>query len=118
MSALQELQEQFMQDLALLVQQAKTMGYAVTGGELWRTPQQVQWDVQHGTGISHSLHPDRLAIDLDVFKDGVWITDGSKLADLGAWWKTLSPMHFWGGDFKSRPDGNHFSISPDGGITK
>lgn len=109
------LQERFAQDAALLIQQARVFGFTVTLGEAWRTPQQAQWDADHGTGVSHSLHTDRLAIDLNFFQVGAYVTDGAKLVGLGAWWKTLSPMHRWGGDIvHPRPDGNHFSITPDG----
>ena len=110
-------QEEFAQAAAKLIQQAVTMGYTVTLGEAWRTPQQAQWNAQHGTGIAHSLHTDRVAIDLDFFKDGIWVTDGSKLEDIGAWWEAQGVNYAWGGRFKHLPDGNHFSISPDG-VTK
>lgn len=99
---------------AHLVLKAVELGYTVTGGELWRTPEQQQWNHDHGTGITHSLHGERLAIDLNFFKDGVQIKDGSKLKDVGDWWKSLGPNYRWGGDFTHRPDGNHFSITPDG----
>jgi hypothetical protein len=108
------LQEEFCQSASKLIQQAAQFGYTVTFGEAWRSPQQAQWDADHGTGISHSLHIERLAIDLNFFKDGQLITDGSKLADIGAWWKSLGDKYRWGGDFHTRPDGNHFSITPDG----
>lgn len=109
------LQEEFAQSTAKLIQKAAELGYTVTLGEAWRTPQQAQWDADHGTGISHSLHTDRLAIDLNFFRDGAYVTDGSKLADIGTWWKSLGPAYRWGGDFThTRPDGNHFSITPDG----
>lgn len=111
------LQEQFAQGAAKLIQQAATLGYTVTLGEAWRTPEQAQWDADHGSGIVHSLHLQRLAIDLNFFKGGQLIKDGSQLADIGAWWKNLGPAYCWGGDF-SRPDGNHFSITPDGGHTR
>lgn len=109
-----KLQEEFAQSAGKLIGQAAAMGFTVTLGEAWRTPQQAQWDADHGTGISHSLHIERLAIDLNFFKDGVLITDGSKLKEVGDWWKGLGPMYRWGGDFHHLPDGNHFSISPDG----
>lgn len=112
------LQEQFAQDAARLIQQAAVLGYTVTLGPAYREPAQAAVDAAAGSGIANSLHSERLAIDLNFFKSGVWVTDGSELADIGAWWKSLSPMHFWGGDFSTRPDGNHFSISPNNGATK
>lgn len=118
MSAQLNLEVEFLQAAAKLIQQAPLMGYQVTGGPLYREPAQAAADAAAGSGIANSLHCQRLAIDLNFYRDGVWITDGSKLADIGAWWKALGPMYFWGGDFSSRPDGNHFSLSPDNGATK
>jgi len=108
------LQEEFSQSVAKLIQKAHELGYGVTLGEAYRTPEQALLNAQHGTGIVHSLHIYRLAIDLNFFKAGAYVSDGSLLADIGAWWKTLGPAYRWGGDFHSRPDGNHFSLSPDG----
>lgn len=89
------------------------MGYGVTFGEAYRTPEQAALNAAKGSGISNSLHTERLAIDLNLFKDGRYITDGEGHRELGAWWKTLGPMYRFGGDFK-RADWNHYSISPDG----
>lgn len=117
--SLNALQQQFAQDSARLVQQAAVLGYAVSYGEAWRTPQQAQWNADHGAGIACSLHLQRLAIDLNVFVGGVWQTDdhlGCYKA-LGDFWKSLGPDHYWGGDFKL-VDLDHFSISPDGGQTR
>ena len=108
-----DLQAHFAQDAALLIQAAARLGYSVTLGEAWRTPEQALLNSQHGTGIANSLHIYRLAIDLNVFKDGQWIKDGSQFEDLGKWWEGLSSAHRWGQRF-AKPDGNHFSISPDG----
>lgn len=108
------LQEEFAVAVAKLILKAAELGYTVTFGEAWRSPQQAQWNADHGSGIAHSLHIERLAIDLNCFKDGALITDGSKLKDLGEWWKSLGPKYRWGGDFTHLPDGNHFSITPDG----
>jgi hypothetical protein len=113
--SLSALQQRFAQDAALLIQQARVMGYEVTFGEGWRSPHEAAWDASQGIGILQSLHTQRLAIDLNFFKDGQYIADGSLLADIGAWWKSLSPDHYWGGEFH---DGNHFSLSPDGGKTR
>jgi hypothetical protein len=109
-----QLQEEFAQAAAKLIQKAVELGYTVTLGEAWRTPEQALLNEEHGTGIAHSLHIYRLAIDLNFFRDGAYVTDGAKLADVGAWWKTLGPRYCWGGDFTHLPDGNHFSLSPDG----
>lgn len=108
------LQEEFAQSAAKLIQKAPEFGYTVTLGEAWRSPQQAQWDADHGTGVSHSLHTSRLAIDLNFFRAGVYVTDGLSLADIGTWWKSLGPAYRWGGDFTHRVDGGHFSLSPDG----
>lgn len=108
------LQEEFAQAAAKLIAKAPEFGYVVTLGEAWRTPQQAQWNADHGTGIAHSLHIERLAIDLNFFKAGAYITDGSQLKDIGEWWKLLGPNYRWGGDFQHLSDANHFSISPDG----
>ena len=109
------LEETMAQDAAKLIQQAVVLGYTVTLGEAWRTAQQAALNAAVGTGIVHSLHIERLAIDLNFFKSGIWVTDGSELQDIGSWWEALGPQHYWGGRFG---DGNHFSISPNGGATK
>jgi hypothetical protein len=107
------LQEEFAQSVARLIQKAGALGYDVTFGEAWRSPGQAALNAAKGAGISNSLHTERLAIDLNLFKDGRYITDGEGHTDLGSWWKALGPMYRWGGDFAKR-DYNHYSISPDG----
>lgn len=115
MSLLLAQQIQFAGRVAMLIQKAFDLGYSVTFGEAYRSKEQAEWDCQHHTGVADSLHTQRLAIDLNFFKDGVYIADGSKLADIGAFWKSLGPENRWGGDIvHPRPDGNHFSLSPDG----
>jgi hypothetical protein len=110
------LQEQFAQDAAKLIAKAVELGFTVTMGEAWRTPQQAQWNADHGSGIAHSLHIERLAIDLNFFKAGAYVTDSSQIEEVGKWWESLGPNYRWGGRFQHLPDGNHFSLSPDGHI--
>jgi hypothetical protein len=113
------LQEEFAQSAAKLIQKAAELGYTVTLGEAWRTPEQAQWDADHGIGITHSLHMERLAIDLNVFVGGVYQADDSSgcYKALGDWWKGLGPAYRWGGDISApHQDGNHFSLSPDNRI--
>lgn len=107
------LQEEFAQQVANLIKKAGELGYGITFGEAYRTPQQAALNAQSGAGISNSLHIDRLAIDLNLFKDGRYITDDEGHRDLGAWWKQIGPRYKWGGDFTKR-DFNHYSLSPDG----
>jgi hypothetical protein len=115
-----DLQERFAQDAARLIEQAAQMGYGVTLGEAWRTPQQAQWDADHGSGINCSLHLQRLAIDLNLFINGEYQANDAQgcYSKLGAWWKGQGSDHYWGGDFKPLVDLDHYSISPDGGHTK
>ena len=109
-----QLQQQFAQDVARLILKAAELGYGVTLGDAYRSPEQAAANAASGSGIARSLHCERLAIDLNLFKDGRYITDGEGHRELGAWWKTLGPMHRWGGDFSTLKDNNHYSLSPDG----
>lgn len=65
-------------------------------------------DNRAGAGVKLSYHGKRLAVDFNVFKNGVYLTDTKDLDPLGTFWKSLDPLCRWGGDFK-KPDGNHFS---------
>lgn len=105
------LQEEFAQQVANLIKKAGELGYGVTFGEAYRTPEQAALNAKNGKGISNSLHMDRLAIDLNLFKDGVYIADETGHRELGEWWEARGPMYRWGGRFR---DPNHYSLSPDG----
>lgn len=98
----------------LIIYAYETAGIELTFGDAYRTPQQAAANAQAGTGITNSLHTQRLAIDLNAFKDGVYLTDTDQYAALGEHWKTLHPLCRWGGDFHSNPDGNHFSMTYGG----
>jgi len=66
-----------------------------------------------GSGIRITLHGRRLAVDINLFKDGVYLTDSASYAEAGAFWKTLDPSCCWGGDFP-KPDAYHFSFTHEG----
>ena len=53
-----------------------------------------------------SFHYKRLAIDLNLFIDGIYQTAPEPYKELGIFWKLIGGS--FGGDFKSR-DSNHFS---------
>ena len=114
--SIRELQSQFVVCVAKLILFGDGQGYEWTFGEAWRTPEQAKLNADRGAGIRASLHVDRLAIDLNLFIDGVYRTDTEAHRPLAVYWKTLHPLARWGGDIKRRPDGNHYSLSPDGRI--
>lgn len=101
--------------LARLITKAREMGYQVAIGETVRSIEQARANAASGKGISNSLHLSGLAVDLNLYDStGKYLDKTEDHAPLGAWWKTLDPACRWGGDFKTRPDGNHYSLSPDG----
>ncbi len=109
-----EAQHTFCQLAARLIDQAVALGFTPRFGEAYRTPQQAAWDAAHGTGILNSVHCERLAIDLLLDKDGVYLTDSEAYRPLGEWWKKQHTLARFGGDFQSHPDGNHFSLEWNG----
>jgi hypothetical protein len=110
MMTLREQQSLFMKLLPRLIDWAYGNGYELTGKELLRTAAQAMANAKSGAGIVHSLHLLGLAIDMALFKDGDLLTDVADFRPLGEYWKTLSPLACWGGDF-SKPDADHFSLT-------
>ena len=108
-----EKQEIFSQNLGHLLLFAYANGYKIRMGEVQRTKEQAELNAKKGTGISNSLHIQKLAADLNVFKDGKWLTNSQDLKELGEFWKKLYPLNRWGGDF-GKPDGGHFSLTHGG----
>jgi len=103
-------QRRFLPFVARLIDYAYSQGFELTAGELYRTPEQAALNAKSGAGIAHSLHTQRLAVDLQLFKDGVYLTDSAAYESLGVFWEKLDPDACWGGRF-SKPDGNHFSLT-------
>ena len=105
---LHDQQAHFSQMFAQLVLHAFASGYEAVINEVARTPEQQQLYVQQGKSKTlKSLHLQRLAGDLLLFKDGTYLTRKDDYAALGAYWKQLDPEHNgWGGDWGW--DANHF----------
>ena len=102
-------QAQFLMDACKLIVFATKQGFVVTGGELFRTPEQQEIYMKTGrTTTMNSKHLQRCAIDLNFFKDGKIIWDKAVLAPLGAYWESLYVKNRWGGNFKSLVDCPHF----------
>lgn len=89
-------------------------GFRLRGKQLERTVEQAMANAASGAGIAHSLHLLDLAIDIEVFKDGVMAKTVDEFRPVGEHWKTIDPLCCWGGDFTTRPDANHFSSTRDG----
>lgn len=113
MSAVRD-QAGFLLDLCKLIEYATAQGFVVTGGELYRTPEQQQIYVKTGRSRTmNSLHLQRRAVDLNFFKDGKLTYDVKTLAPLGLFWESLHPLNSWGGNGVKLVDVPHFSRGVD-----
>src|SRR5471032_1737149 len=108
---LSQKQQQFTRMVGKLIAWADAHDFALTLGEVYRTPEQAKLNASTGAGISNSLHTQRLAVDFNLFIGGVYQTDSKAFLPLGEYWESLGGS--WGGRFK-KPDGNHFSLEHNG----
>lgn len=104
MSELLERQERFTYLIAKLIFWAYGHGFEMSFADAYRNPA--------FAGIlkyykEWSKHCSRLAIDLNVFKNDVWLKKTEELKPLGEYWESLDPLCSWGGRWQ---DGNHFSF--------
>lgn len=106
MGALSRKQAAFAQEVAKLIQHAYALGYDVTFGEAWRSPQEAR-----RVGMPNSNHTRRMAVDLNLFRNGKYLTSTMDHEVLGTWWERRSKQHRWGGRFG---DGNHYSFEHNG----
>lgn len=116
---LRQKQSLFVVLVAELIQYAVSLGYDLTFGETYRSPEEAARLAALGKGITNSLHCQRLAIDLNLFKDGVYLSSSESHRPLGEWWEQRHAMCRWGGRFKDasgrpKPDGGHYSLSHGG----
>ena len=108
MSNVQE-QAAFLLDMCKLIQYATNSGFVVTGGELYRTPEQQKIYVETGRSKTMaSNHLVRRAVDLNFFKDGQLVYEIEVLRPLGEFWRSLNTKNDWGGFWKSFKDVPHF----------
>lgn len=109
---LREKQSVFAWLVAKLIIRAESLGYQVTLGEAWRSPEEAARLAAAGKGIKKSQHTRRLAIDLNLFRDGEYLKETEDHISLGQWWEEQSDSDItcrWGGRFR-RPDGNHYEV--------
>lgn len=138
METLGQKQERFAEYTAELIFFAINEGYKVRYGEVGRSDEQAEINaigplgrselaslirahfpalaeriLNNGkaNGVRRSVHQLFLAVDLKLFKNGVYLTRSEDYKSLGDFWEGLSPDCRWGGHFG---DGNHFSIEHEG----
>ena len=116
---LSEAQRLFARRLPRLIDYINDNGYECTLGDAYRDPR------SHGEmgqkiayGRRHSAHKQRLAIDLNLFLDGEYLSTTEAHRPFGEYWISLDPEnHEWGGDWNqdgnvddNDNDGNHYSL--------
>jgi len=103
--SLRERQSEFASKVPMLINKALELGYEVTLGDAYRDPRvHGSFGERKGYGESKSFHKLRLAIDINLYKEGKYLTKTEDHKVLGEYWESLGGS--WGGRFN---DGNHYS---------
>lgn len=84
------------------------LGYEVKHGETKRSKLQALANAATGKGIANSLHIKLLAGDLELYKDGKWLTKIEDYKEAAELWESMHYLCSAGYYFG---DGNHFSIT-------
>lgn len=101
MESLHQKQARFTRMIALLILYAVQQGFEVT------------FCPEHVKHKENSLHYCGLAKDLNLFRDGKYLTTTEAHLPLGEFWERIGGT--WGGRFTSPcPDGNHYSLEHNG----
>ena len=110
--SLRKTQSEFALMVGKLIIKAYELGFEITLGDAYRDPR-VHGDMGVRKSYSHpkSAHKVRLAIDLNLFKDGEFCEGSGSHKELGEWWEKQHPLARWGGRFN---DGNHYSFEHNG----
>lgn len=108
---LRQKQSLFVRLVARLIDHATELGFELTFAEAYRSPEEAKRLEKLGKGIANSLHTQRLAIDLNLFKNGRYLTSTEAHRPLGEWWEQQHALCRWGGRFQ---DGNHYSLTHGG----
>jgi hypothetical protein len=91
--------------IARLILWAESQGYQVTWGDAYRDP-------RCPYGNPKSAHHRRLAVDLNLFRDGKYLTRTEDHLPLGEYWERMGGT--WGGRFLDENgrsyDGNHYEL--------
>lgn len=86
-------------------------GFTWSYGDAFRDPRvHGEQGVKMGYGEALSAHKNKLAVDINLFKDGVYQKDTEDHRQFGEYWCSLDPDCRWGGNFSTKSDGNHYSM--------
>ncbi len=103
-------QRKFSLMIAKLIVWIYEQGYEVSFGDAYRDPR------LHGAigekkayGHKNSNHKNRLAVDLNLFRDGKYLSSTESHKPVGEKWESMGGT--WGGRFN---DGNHYSLEHNG----
>lgn len=99
---LRQKQSRFVCMVATLIQYATECNYELTFGDAYRDPRVLY-------GHPKSLHKQRLAIDLNLFINGKYVTTCEGHKKLGVFWESIGGS--WGGRWG---DYNHYSLAYEG----
>lgn len=105
-----EQQRLFAKLVGKLIDRIYEQGYEVSLDWCYRPPEVAAYYASTGVGVRSSLHTSRLAIDLNLFKDGAYLSASEDHRAFGEWWCTQHELCRWGGNFTTRKDGNHYSM--------
>lgn len=108
-------QRLFAKLVPILIDRIYECGYEVSYGDTWSKP-------EYKAHRKNSCHYIRLAIDLNLFKDGTFLTQSGSHLPFGMFWESLHPLCRWGGDWDKddnpfefgENDGNHYSFEHEG----
>ena len=90
--------------VARLILHAEQLGYGLTLGDGYRDPRVFgSIGVSEGYGHPESNHKRRLAVDFNLFDDGVYVIDPKPYEELHEYWRSI-------GGSTIEDDLNHFSI--------
>lgn len=98
---LRQEQSAFATDLMRLFVWMHDKGYEWTFGEAFRTAEQQAIYMKTGRSKTmNSYHLRRLAIDLNVFRDGRLLATKEEMQPIGDAWEQMGSRNKWGGNWK------------------
>ena len=104
-------QSKFMKDVGEFLVWLYDNGYEVTTGEFERTAMMAEYYKKIGKSNAgmKSRHCARMAMDINIFKDGELLSEYKDLEPIAIKWESLDRGNSWGGTGRTLYDYPHFS---------